>query len=98
MRGAAGIAVDKLNRTGGGEARFVLTEELFNQEVARLESGLNVVSPNNARANRVADATDIDKSITQTREGWERKIRAEVTEELTGKDALGRVIDPQTLG
>ncbi|CAN5307190.1 hypothetical protein BH18ACT5_BH18ACT5_11360 [soil metagenome] len=45
-----------------------------------------------------ADATDIDKSIAQTLEEWERKIRAEVTQELTGKDALGRVIDPETVG
>jgi hypothetical protein len=89
---AAGIAFDKLNKVGGASSTFVLTPEVLESEIARMEEELGRVAPNNARALRQADAADIDKSLSQTLDEWERKIRADVTAELTGKDALGRSV------
>lgn len=42
-----------------------------------------------------ADRSSIDQSLGQAIVELERKIRSEVTEELTNRDAIGRPINPK---
>ena len=95
---AAGIAFDKLNKVGGASPHIVLTEDLLESEISRLEVELGKVAPSNARVWAKADQSDIDQSLGQAIAELERRIRSDVTKELTNRDALGRPIDPQTVG
>jgi hypothetical protein len=99
---AAGIFWDKLNKAGGTAPAFLLTPEFLESEIARLEEEFGSIAPNNARAYGLTDESDIDRSLKQSLAELERRIRGDVTAELTGLDLLGRplnpVIPPKTVG
>ena len=88
---AAGIFYDKVARAGGVPSpTLVLTEELIEAEIERLETELNRKHPNNARACNRAHEEDLNRSLGQALNDYERKIRHDIISELTGSDHLGQ--------